>query len=301
MRRVAIVGAGGQDGRLLASLLLKQGDDVVGIRRGDLNLTDPKAVSDFVSRGFDEIYYLAAHHHASQEQTNTKPAELCGLSLDVHVTGAVNILDAVRASSPGTRFLYAGSALMFGETTIGQADETTPLSPVCIYGVTKAAGFQLCRFYRTQFGVAASGVILFNHESHLRSPKFVVPKVIDAALAESRGALDRLELGSLQARVDWGYAPEFVEAMTLILRAAPPDDFVLATGRTRTVSELLDVAFGLVGADWRGKVVEAPARMGRQRSPLSGDYSKLQSATGWHPRTDFPEMIERIMEARRGP
>lgn len=299
MRRVAIIGAGGQDGRLLESLLHGQGDSVTGLRRGDLDLTDASQVRSLVSRGFDEIYYLAAHHHSSQERTDSQPGNLLQISLETHVTGTVHFLEALRESARPARFLYAGSALMFGASLSGQADETTPFAPSCVYGITKTAGFQLCRFYRTEFGVPASGVILFNHESHLRAPKFVVPKVIDAALAAGRGSLQGLELGSLEARVDWGYAPDFVEAMTMILRIAPPDDFVLATGQTWTVAELLDVAFGLVGEDWRGKVTAAPGRMGRQRPPLSGDARKLERVTGWRPQTSFPQMIQLIMEARR--
>jgi len=299
VRRVAIIGAGGQDGRLLDDLLRRHGDTVTGIRRGELDLSDPSPVRALVSRGFDEIYYLAAHHHSSQERTNDRSADLCRLSLETHVTGATHFLEALRESSAPARFLYAGSSLMFGPDAGGQADETTPLSPACVYGITKTAGFQLCKFYRAEFGVPASGVILFNHESHLRAAKFVVPKIIDAALAASRGSLRSLELGNLEARVDWGYAPDYVEAMTRILRSTPPDDFVLATGQTRSVAELLDAAFGLVGVDWRGKVTEAPGRLSRQRSALSGDARKLERATGWRPACSFPEMIRLIMEARR--
>lgn len=300
MRRVAIVGSGGQDGHLLTELLEVQGCDVRGVRRGDVDFTELENVQKWISEGFDEIYYLAAHHHSSQERVDQAQAELNRLSFDTHVSGAVNILESLRRSASPGRFLYAGSSLMFGDCLTDFPDEATPLSPQCVYGISKTAGFQMCRFYREKFGVFASGVILFNHESHLRPSKFVVPKVIDAALAAQKGTLQSLQLGNLQAEVDWGYASDFVDAMTKVIRLSIPEDYIVATGQTHTVAELLDEAFSRVGKDWKDFVKESSEILGRQRRPIRGNFHKLREATGWYPKTGFREMIGLIMEARRG-
>jgi GDPmannose 4,6-dehydratase len=297
--RTLVIGGAGQDGVLLSSHLRALGDEVTGIQRGDLDLSDATAVRAFLSRGFDEIYYLAAHHHSSQESTQARPEDLCRRSFDAHVHGVVSFLEAIRSLELPVRLAYAGSALMFGRCQTEFPDEETPLDPDCIYGISKTAGFRMCRFYREKFGVFSSGLILFNHESHLRESKFVVPKIIDAALAAEKGELGRLELGSLDARVDWGYAPDFVDAMVRVLRLDRPDDFVVATGESHSVRDVVEISFGHVGLDWRQFVFESAGLLGRQRPTLRGNAEKLHKATGWSPSRPFKNMITDILEARR--
>ena len=224
--------------------------------------------------------------------------DLVRKSTDVHVTGLACFLEAIRLHSPETRLFYAGSSLVFGEPGTDMQDEMTPFDPRCVYGITKAAGLRLCRYYREKHGVFASGGILFNHESPLRQSKFVIPKIIHAAFAVSRGSAEKLHLGDLSARVDWGYAPDYVEAMTRILRIREPGDFVIATGETHSVQEVVERIFGSLGLDWREHVEVTREILTRRRSPLCGNASRLHAATGWQPTVSFHEMLEILLEAQ---
>jgi GDPmannose 4,6-dehydratase len=176
-------------------------------------------------------------------------------------------------------------------------NESTPLNPVCFYGITKASGLQICGHFRRTYGVFASGGILFNHESALRERKFVIPKIIHTALEISRGASLKLQLGDLSARVDWGYAPDYVEAMHRILCLENPEDFVIATGETHSVQEVVEMVFARLGLDWKAHVTEAPGILTRKRVVLRGDPSKLQQLTGWRPSIDFQTMISGLVDA----
>jgi len=299
MRNAVIVGAGGQDGRLLHQRLLRDGRTVTPLGRGDLALDDGSAVAEIVRKGQNEIYYLAAHHHSSQDASASSELDLVRHSTTVHVTGLASFLEAIRLHSPASRLFYAGSSLVFGEPGTDTQDETTPFAPRCVYGITKAAGLELCRYYREKHGVFASTGILFNHESPLRDPKFVIPKIIHAALAIARGSSEKLRLGNLSARVDWGYAPDYVEAMIRILRLPESGDFVIATGETHSVQEVVELVFEKLGLDWRMHVEEAPGILTRRRACLCGDTRKLREATGWKPTVTFPQMLEILLEAQK--
>jgi GDPmannose 4,6-dehydratase len=298
MTGAIVVGAGGQDGRLLHERLLRECINVTRLGRGDLANDDGVAVADLVRKGPSEIYYLAAHHHSSQEAMGSCELDLVRQSTDAHVTGLACFLEAIRRHSPGTRLFYAGSSLVFGEPGTDTQDEMTPFEPRCIYGITKAAGLRLCRYYREKHGVFAAGGILFNHESPLRQTKFVIPKIIHAALAIARGSAEKLRLGDLSARVDWGYAPDYVEAMTRILRLREPGNFVVATGETHSVQEVVERVFGSLGLDWRQHVEEAQEILTRRRTPLCGNSSKLRAATGWQPTVSFHDMLQILLEAQ---
>jgi len=297
MTGAIVVGPGGQDGTLLHQRLLREGINVTRLGRGDIAIDDGDAVADLVRKGPCEIYYLAAHHYSSQEAMGSCELDLVRKSTAVHVTGLACFLEAIRLHSPETRLFYAGSSLVFGEPGTDTQDEMTPFDPRCIYGITKAAGLRLCRYYREKYGVFASGGILFNHESPLRQSKFVIPKIIHAALAIARGSAEKLRLGDLSARVDWGYAPDYVEAMTRILRLREPGDFVVATGKTHSVQEVVDIVFTNLGLDWRAHVEETQEILTRRRSPLCGNASKLHAATGWLTTVSFHEMLRILLEA----
>ena len=299
MRRALIVGAHGQDGRLLHERLAGEGTDVLPLVRGDIDLRDGRAIRGLLESHPEEIYYLAAHHHSSQDAGGSDELELYRKSVEVHMDGAMCFLDAIRFHSPATRFFYAGSSLVFGNPSAEMQNEETAFDPRCLYGITKASGLRLCRHYREKHGVFAAGGILFNHESPLRHQKFVIPKIIDAALAIARGSTKKLQLGDLSARVDWGYAPDYVDAMIRIIRLAAPGEFVVATGETHTVQEVVETVFAGLKLDWRLHVEESPGILTRRRSTLCGDSSKLLSAAGWQPSVGFHEMLSILVEARR--
>lgn len=299
MSRALVIGAHGQDGILLTSFLTAREWEVDGIGNGDLDLSRFESVKLALARGYQHIYYLAAYHHSSQDSLVDSDTELYKKSSEVHVSGLINFLEGVRTLSPASRIFYAASSLIFGSPDQEPQNEDTPFAPLCIYGITKATGIHLCRFYRKKHGVFASSGILFNHESPLRQRKFVIPKIIRSAIAISKGSLEKLELGDLSARIDWGYAPDYVDAMYRILRLDQSEDFVVATGETHSVQEVVEIVFNTLELDWRDHVVESPTILTRQRTALRGDIAKLQKATAWKPTVDFKQMILGLLENAR--
>lgn len=298
MSTALVIGAGGQDGRLLTEQLTAQGARVTGLRRGELDLSNAAAVRAFIAaRQPAEIYYLAAYHHSSQDEA-PGPADLFRESFAVHADGLVNVLDAMRRDAPKSRLFYAASSHCFGSRPLTPVqDENTPLNPDNVYGVTKTAGVHACRYYRNDHGVFASVGYLYNHESSYRRPEFVTTKIIRAAIDIRRGRRDKLVLGDLSAQVDWGYAPDYVDAMTRILRVDRPDDFIVATGEPHTVQEFARMAFAGVGLDWREHVAENPAIITKRKLGLVGDPAKLKAATGWAPTVTFEGMIRKLLDA----
>lgn len=297
-RPCVIFGAYGQDGRLLAEQLEEAGRAVLQLGRGELAITDEQAVAEFIAQNQPaELYYLAAHHHSAQDAISSNDAQLFRLSYEVHVLGLLHMLEAIRIRSPHTRLFYAASSHIFGNTTTGMQNEETPLNPRCAYGITKSSGVQLCRYYRNTHGVFASVGILYNHESPYRRESFVSQKIVRAAHAIAAGKQDQLVLGDLGARVDWGYAPDYVNAMTRILALPNADDFVIATGETHSVQEFVKLAFGALGLDWQKHVVEKSSILQKQRRVLKGDATKLRNATGWKPSISFAEMVQILIKA----
>lgn len=299
MSRALVIGAHGQDGTLLTSLLSSLDWKVDAIGKEDFDVCRPDTVKTVIARGYQHIYYLAAFHHSSQDSAVISHRELYEQSAEVHVTGLINVLEAVHALSPTSKIFYAASSLVFGSPAREPQNEDTPFAPLCIYGITKTSGIQLCRFYRRKYCVFASSGILFNHESPLRQHKFVIPKIIRSAIAISRGSPEKLPLGDLSARVDWGYAPDYVDAMYRILCLEQPEDFVIATGETHSVQEVVEIVFHALGLDWRDHVLESPTILTRQRTALRGDIAKLQKATAWRPSLDFKQMILSLLETAR--
>lgn len=307
MRSALIIGAGGQDGRLLARLLLDREYTVRGwIRRETaavapcectlVDILNPAAVEAALRKSPpDEIYYLAAFHHATEEAIELSAAELLRCSFDVHVLGLLNVLQAIEECAPRARLFYAASSHVFGTAKSEWQNEQTPLTPNSAYGISKAAGLQCCQVYRQQRGVFAATGILFNHESPWRKHSFLSQKIVQGALRSRHDPTYKLVLGDLEARVDWGYAPDYVEAMFLILQLAEPSDFVVASGEMHTVREFAEIAFGTVGLDWC-QHVETDARLLKKTShPLCGDSTKLRTATGWLPSVTFVELVTRLM------
>ena len=295
-----VIGAGGQDGRLVTEQLSAAGWRVSGLERarGDEILPDAKATRDYVlSINPQHIYYLAGYHHSSQDKP-PEPAELFRASFAAHVDDLVNVLDAMRVVAPHARLFYAASSHVFGSQPAAPVqDESTPLNPDNVYGISKAAGVHACRLYRNDHGVFASVGFLYNHESPYRRPEFVTSKIIRAAIDISRGKRDLLVLGDLSAQVDWGWAPDYVDAMTRILQLDRPEDFVIATGEPHTVGEFAQIAFAGVGLDWREHVEENPGIITKRKLGLIGNPAKLKAATGWSPTVTFEGMIRKLLEA----
>lgn len=306
MKRALIVGSRGQDGRLLSDLLEGQKYQVHGLIRAGLesrepretalDLLDGKAVRSLIGDlKPDEIYYLAAYHHSS-ESVRPPEIELFRRSFEVNVYGLLNVLESVREVSPSSRVLYAASSHVFGDSASSPQDEQTPLAPASIYGISKTAGIHACRHYRDRTGVFASAAILYNHESPFRAPDFVSTRIIRGALDIRNGRTNRLVLGKLKAEVDWGYAPDTVDAMWRILQLSDPGDFVVATGELHSVQEFTEIVFDLAGLDWRSCVAENPEVIQRPQNPLRGNPRKLREKTGWKPSLTFREMVARLWE-----
>lgn len=312
MKRAVIVGSEGQDGRLLYDLLARKGYQIVGVGRKVLRTDAPlglgavdildaaqvlRLVSDFKP---EEIYYLAAFHHSSEDAPPGE-AELFRSSLDIHVQGLVHFLEAVRGQGRGARLFYAASSHVFGQAAAVPLDESAPLRPASVYGITKAAGLWSCRYYRARHEVFASVGMLFNHESPLRGPSFVSKKIVQGALRIKMGLERELVLGDLSAEVDWGWAPDTVEAMRAILAHSEPEDFVVATGEKHSVREFVEAVFAELGLDWRSCVREDSSLLARGGQALVGNSAKLTRLTGWRPRTGFSQMARQMLEAEKAP
>lgn len=313
MRRKAIVvGCDGQDGKIASGYLIEKGYSVLGIGKAlakenpphknfeklALDITSFKKVSELIKRERpNEIYHLAAFHHSSQDK-KMSDITLLTKSFTVNVVSLLNFLEAVRVFSPRSRIFYAASSLVFGDTETTVQNEETPFNPDTMYGITKADGIFLCRMYRREHDIFASTGILYNHESPFRKEQFLSQKIVTTAWKIKEGMEKGLTLGDLQAEVDWGYAPDYVEAMVRILQLKQSDDFIIASGKKHSVLYFVETAFGLLGLDWKKHVKEESKVITRRRRILVGNAQKLKKATGWKPKTSFNEMIKILIDER---
>lgn len=312
MIKAIVVGSEGQDGRIMFDRLVRDGCDVFGIGRGvarrsdstqvhAVDIADRAAVLDVIEDVRpDEIYYLPAVHQPAEGPKAPDDAALFDRSFSVHVTGLIHFLDAIKTMtgrSPGskTRLFYAASSLVFGDVTDEVQDEMTAMNPRCIYGITKLAGIQCCRFYRRMYDVHASSGSLYNHESPLRGKNFVSQKIIRGAHEIARGERDQLVLGDLSARIDWGYAPDFVDAMIRIVRHVKGDDYIVATGKAHRVLDFVRIVFDMLELDWTKHVVEDRTLLLRNSVTRIGNATKLR-ALGWSPSLTFEEMVRTLTE-----
>jgi GDPmannose 4,6-dehydratase len=312
MKRV-VVGANGQDGRILFDRSLKEcavlGLDIGIVKQHLLEDLGPLRAIDlldavqiaalFERMSPDEAYYLAAHHHSSEEEPD--PVTELRKCTDVHVIGLAHFLDAIRRYTPRCRLFFAGSSQMFGRPITLQQNETTPYAPRNPYGITKVAAAHLCAVYRERYGVHASVGILYNHESPHRGPRFVSQRIVQGARRAKSDPAYKLKLGSLSAVVDWGYAPDYVDAMIRIVSQPEPDDYVVATGEPHTVRDFVEIAFGCLGLDWRAHVEEDAALVRATQAVLVGDASKLRARTDWKPTMRFDQMVQGLVRAAASP
>ena len=312
MPTALITGITGQDGSYLAEFLLSKGYRVVGVVRrssttpyeriahlvdrvelvsADL-LDQHSLVEAFAACEPDEIYNLAAQ---SFVQTSWSQPVLTG---EFTALGVTRMLEAMRKAAPKARFYQASSSEQFGKVQETPQRETTPFYPRSPYGVAKVYGHWITVNYRESFDLYAVSGILFNHESPRRGLEFVTRKVTDAVARIHLGKAKELRLGTLDARRDWGFAGDYVEAMWLMLQQPEPDDYVIGTGKTYSVQQLVETAFGIVGRDWREYVVQ-DARFMRPAEVdlLVADPSKAHRQLGWRPKVDFPGLVKMMVEA----
>jgi GDPmannose 4,6-dehydratase len=310
--RALVTGIGGQDGSLLAEFLLDKGYEVVGlIRPGAGPYVNLEAVKDRI-----ELYEADLLHRTSIAQAlhAARPVEVYNLAAPSFVpaswdspvetaefaaVGATSMLEAIRAVDPGIRFYQASSSEIFGEPLEAPQTESTPPAPVTPYGVAKAYAHFIVRSYRRRYGVFACSGILYNHESPRRPLDFLPRKVARGAAAISLGLADELVLGDLDARRDWGYAGDYVRAMWLVLQQDTPDDFLVASGESHSVRDLVQCAFVHVGLDWEEHVRIDPAlqRGSAELHRLVGDPSKARARLGWEPELDFQGLVRLLVDA----
>ena len=246
MSKVAIiVGSSGQDGTLLTEKLKHLGYCVVGVRRGDIDISNADEVEKLIIESQpDEVYYLAAHHHSSEVFIDNE-AELFKKSIDVQAISVVNFLDAIYRYKNNCRFFYASSCLVFKGSKDTPILENSPYFPESFYAISKVTGGSVVKFYRENKGIYASCGFLFNHESSLRSKRFLSKKITSfvASVITGHATSKKLTLGDLNTRVDWGYAKDYVDAFWRILQVKKPDDYIVATGILHSVRDFVDISF----------------------------------------------------------
>lgn len=309
-KRSIIVGHTGQDGTLLMQDLQRRGDKIIGLSRtrslypNDFpkntikDITNVEEVYKMVHLFQPhEIYYLAAYHTSSEASAvQHKLHTEFELAQSTHVTGLVNCLSAIVDESPTTRFFYASSSLIFSGENGEYQDELTPYDPQGFYGITKAQGIQLCREFRNRYNLFASTGILYNHESHLRTARFLSNKIIRTAMRIASGSNEKLEVGSLSSRVDWGYAKDYVLAFQKILLADNPDDFIVATGEAHTVEEFIQIVFDHFNLDMKQYVVENKSILTRTPPVKIGITDKLHKTTGWSPSMNYQDFVIQLIK-----
>jgi GDPmannose 4,6-dehydratase len=318
-RHALIVGVSGQDGAYLARLLLEKGYRVTGTSRDvqmarfeslarlglrervaleSMSPTDFRSVAEVLAKSRpDEIYNLSGQ--SSVELSFRQPVD----ALNSIVNATVTLLEVVRFLKLPARIYNAGSSECFGAAPGGVADEDTPFHPRSPYAAAKSAAHFMVSNYREGYGMYACTGILFNHESPLRPERFVTQKVALAAARIARGGGDRLVLGNMAVKRDWGWAPEYVDAMWRMLQQPEPADYVIATGRLSSLEEFVAAAFGAAGLDWREHVTTDPAlRRPTDLAGYAGNAARAMSALAWEPRTLMPEvaraMVRALMDAQ---
>ena len=315
MKRALITGITGQDGSYLAEFLLSKGYEVHGIVRR-VAIEDPEhrlwrirhilntitlhpaslesyaSIFNVVDKVKpDECYHLAAQSFVSysfEDEFST---------ITTNINGTHFVLAALKERAPNCRFYFAASSEMFGNVKESPQNENTPLHPRSPYGISKVAGFHLTRNYRETYGLYALSGILFNHESPRRGFEFVTRKVTNTVAKIKLGLAKELRIGNLEAKRDWGYAGDYVKAMWLMLQQDEPEDYVIATGETHSVKELVELAFRNVGLNWKDyvtvdKMFYRPAEI----YELRGDYSKAREKVGWSPEVNFEELVRMMVD-----
>jgi len=318
VKKALITGITGQDGSYLAEQLLEKGYEVHGLIRRSSSFNTER-IDQLYRDPHEEQVKLKLHHGDLSESSRLvrliyelQPDEVYHLGAQSHVRvsfdipeyttdvtgmGTVRLLEAIRDAGVSPRFYQASSSEMYGSTPPPQ-DESTPFHPRSPYAVAKVAAYWITVNYRESYGMFACNGILFNHESPRRGETFVTRKITRALARIQAGLQDKLYLGNLDAQRDWGYAPDYTDAMWRMLQADEPDDYVVATGESHSVRDFLDVAAGHLGINWED-VVEIDPRYYRpaEVDALRGDYSKAREKLGWEPTVTFEELVKIMVDA----
>lgn len=307
MKKAIIVGCNGQDGRLLNDLLIRKGYKIIGIDKSfikcpkgisskPIDIRKTKEVFDLIDIFRpDEIYYLAAYHNSAEDMF-VENVKLFQESYEIHVSAFVNFLEGIKKKSPLTKIFYAASSHIFGESDSAAQDEDSPINPDGMYAVTKAAGLFMCRFYRKTSSIFATTGILYNHESSLREERFISKKIVSGAINIKNKKQDKLVIGNLRHEIDWGFAPDYVDAMHKIVNCDAPDDFIVATGKKNKVLDFVEIVFGHLGLEWKTFVDERKGIITKKNCCRWGNPKKLMDATGWKPSVDFKEMVQLLVD-----
>jgi len=314
-KTVIITGILGQDGPYLAKLLLEKGYTVYGIMQRYSNpnlnnieflgiekkinlitgdITDDGNINHIIKNiKPNEFYNLAAQSFVGSSW------ELSKLTTEINACGVLNILNSIKNNSPSTKFYQASTSEMYGNSGGSLLSENTPFCPQSPYAVSKLYAYWISKNYRESYSLFTSNGILFNHESPLRGKEFVTRKITDAVARIKLGLQDSISLGNIDSVRDWGFAGDYVEAMWLMLQQDVPDDYVVATGETHSIRELLDIAFYRIGIKEWQKYVKIDPRFIRpvDVKHLHGNYNKAKEKLGWQPKTSFKELIEMMVDA----
>ncbi|MCU1256144.1 MAG: GDP-mannose 4,6-dehydratase [Candidatus Angelobacter sp.] len=310
--RALITGVTGQDGSYLAELLLEKGYEVYGIVRNiaranrenvvtlrkrinyvEADLTDQTSLDRAMQQAKpDEVYNLAGQTFVPVSWTQPL------LTMEVTGMGALRMLESIRRHAPKARFVQVSSSEIFGKSDEASQNEATRLRPRNPYGAAKMFAHHITVNYRESYGMFACSCIAFNHESPRRAPEFVTRKVSQHAARIKLGLADKLKMGNIEGRRDWGFAGDYVRAMWLMLQQPSPDDFVIATGVTHSVKQLLEIAFGHVSLDWNEYVEIDPGLLRPvEDDPLSGNPGKANRVLGWKPTVTFEELIRMMVDS----
>lgn len=315
MGTALVTGVTGQDGPLLSRVLLGRGCRVVGLCRGTMpnrlslrfcglddkielrqgDLSDLPALIRLLDQlRPDEIYNLAAQSSVARSFDESVS------TVSFNTQGVINLLEAIRIASPRSRFYQASSSEMFGSVESLPVTRRTPMHPVSPYGISKAASHWIACHYRETYDLFVTCGILFNHESALRPEHFATKKILSAAVRIGGGSAERLRLGNVNVLRDWGYAPEYVEAMAGMMARDEPEDFIICTGTPYSLREFAETAFDCVGLDWGDHVDIDPSLVRRSEiHAIYGDPSDAHARLGWRHRLGFRDMIARLLEDER--
>ncbi|MEQ8380832.1 MAG: GDP-mannose 4,6-dehydratase [Coleofasciculus sp. A1-SPW-01] len=316
MKKALICGISGQDGAYLAKLLLNEGYSVCGTSRDaqmssfqnlvrlgirdqvkleSAALTDFRSVLQVLKKNQpDEVYNLAGQ--SSVGLSFEQPVE----TLESISIGTLNLLEAIRFTGEPIKFYNAGSSECFGDIGTEAADETTPFRPRSPYAVAKSAAFWQVANYREAYGLFACSGILFNHESPLRPQRFVTQKIVAAVSRIAQGSQEKLYLGNVDIKRDWGWAPEYVEAMYKILQQEEPDDYVIATGESYTLEEFVVAAFDSIGLNWQDYVITDRSLFRPTDLAISrGNPAKAREKLGWQAQYKMPDIVRMMVQAKQ--
>lgn len=316
MKKALITGITGQDGSYLTEFLLDKGYEVHGLVRR-VALEDPDYLLSRIQHVIDKIHLHVGSLESYASIFNTvekvKPDECYHLAaqsfvsysfedefstINTNINGTLYVLSAIKQKASHCKFYFAGSSEMFGLVKVTPQDENTPFHPRSPYGVSKAAGFYITQNYREAYNIFACSGMLFNHESPRRGFEFVTRKISRAVAKIKLGMEKKLRLGNLEAKRDWGYAPDYVEAMWLMLQQDKPGDYVVATGESHSVGEFVESAFNCVGLNWKDyvvvdKIFYRPSEV----NLLQGNYEKSRKTLGWEPKVKFADLVKMMVKS----